>query len=154
MTTLQGQQWLEGGHYHSKNPPHPSTHPSTHPQAVERQQHVRSGREMCHRRSCLMTIVSSRYPLCDSGDELMPSDMTQKGRELQLQFRPCCKKKRKTPCGTCFSSSPAHMTHARGRRVRGVVCRFGKTVINMTNGALCVLFTMCATSMANQQCPL
>lgn len=49
-------------------------------------------------------------------------------------------------------------THDEGerRRVSGVICRFGKTVINMTNGALCVPLTACATDMVltNQQRPL
>ena len=48
----------------------------------------------------------------------MSSDITQKGRELQLQLRSCWKKnggeKKKTPSRTCFWCWPAYMTRVRG----------------------------------------
>lgn len=37
-----------------------------------------------------------------------------------------------------------------GRRVNRVICCFGKTVINMTNGALCVTVRV----LTDQQCSL
>eukprot|EP00064_Thunnus_orientalis_P005353 superscaffoldBa00000518_g5367 len=58
-------------------------------------------------------VITINYRLGVLGDELMPSDMTQKGRGLQLQLRSCCKKKEKYPVEHAFR------LHRHTRPVRG-----------------------------------
>lgn len=105
------------------------------PLAVEWRQHVRSEREMCCRRSGLTTVVSSGYPL-----QTMRWCLLTWHREAEgCSSDPAERGEKKTTCETCSSSWPAHMM-SEGRRVSGVICRFGRTTWQMV---LCVCFWQC-----------
>lgn len=87
---------------------------------------------------------------CESEYEEISSDTTGGKKELQMHFRLCGEKeggRKMKKTGKHALQLGQKRDEGKGRRARGVICHFGKTVICVTNGALCVLLSMCSTDL-------